>query len=112
MWTQRHSSTHYSIASPIAWQPPLLPGSVFQQDPDDDWLDSRQAAEYLGVHRDTLRRLAAARAIPAVQDGRGCKLFFQRAALDDWRLDDWLKLYTLDMTYLVPTPGMPTGASG
>lgn len=51
----------------------------------DDWFDSRQAAEYLGLHRDTLRRLAAARAIPAEQDGRGCKLFFRRAALDEWR---------------------------
>ena len=51
----------------------------------DEWLDSRQAAEYLGLHRDTLRRLAAARAIPAEQDGRGCKLFFRRGALDAWR---------------------------
>jgi excisionase family DNA binding protein len=56
-----------------------------EQDRDFEWLDSRQAADYLGVHRDTLRRLAAARAIPAEQDGRGCKLFFRRAALDDWR---------------------------
>jgi p-cumate 2,3-dioxygenase subunit beta len=24
--------------------------------------------------------------------------------LDAWQLDDWLKLYTDDMTYLVPTP--------
>ena len=51
----------------------------------DEWFDSLQAAEYLGLHRDTLRTLAAARAIPAEQDGRGCKLFFRRAALDDWR---------------------------
>lgn len=51
----------------------------------DQWLDSHQAAKYLGLHRDTLRRLAAARAIPAEQDGRGCKLFFRRAALDEWR---------------------------
>lgn len=51
----------------------------------DEWLDSRQAAEYLGLHRDTLRRLAAARAIPAEQDGRGCKLFFRREVLDEWR---------------------------
>ncbi len=50
-----------------------------------DWLDSRRAAEYLGVHRDTLRKLAAERAIPAEQDGRGCKLFFLRADLDEWR---------------------------
>jgi excisionase family DNA binding protein len=51
----------------------------------DEWLDSREAAEYLGLHRDTLRRLAAARAIPSEQDGPRCKLFFRRAALDEWR---------------------------
>jgi excisionase family DNA binding protein len=51
----------------------------------DDWLDSRQAAEYLGLHRDTLRRLAAARAIPSEHDGRGCRLFFRRTVLDEWR---------------------------
>jgi excisionase family DNA binding protein len=49
------------------------------------WLDSRSAAEYLGVHRDTLRKLAAERAIPVQQDGRGCKLFFRRSDLDEWR---------------------------
>lgn len=55
------------------------------QDDPDEWLDSRQAAEYLGMHRDTLRRLAAARAIPSDQDGRGCRLFFHRTQLDEWR---------------------------
>ena len=34
----------------------------------DEWFDSRHAAEYLGVHRDTLRKLAAERAIPSEQD--------------------------------------------
>jgi excisionase family DNA binding protein len=52
---------------------------------DDDWLDSRNAAEYLGLHRETLRRLAAERAIPSEQDGPGCKLYFRRSDLDDWR---------------------------
>ena len=51
----------------------------------DDWLDSRHAAEYLGLHRDTLRRLAGERAIPSEQDGPGCKLYFRRSDLDDWR---------------------------
>ena len=51
----------------------------------DDWLDCRHAAEYLGVHRDTLRKLAAERAIPSEQDGPGCKLYFRRADLDAWR---------------------------
>lgn len=54
-------------------------------DRGDEWFDSRQAAENLGVHRDTLRRLAAGLAIPTEQDGRGCKLFFRRSALDEWR---------------------------
>lgn len=50
-----------------------------------DWLDCRHAAEYLGVHRDTLRKLAAERAIPSEQEGPGCKLYFRRSALDAWR---------------------------
>jgi excisionase family DNA binding protein len=51
----------------------------------DEWLDSRRAAEYLGVGRDSLRRLAAERSIPAEQAGVGCKLFFRRSDLDAWR---------------------------
>jgi excisionase family DNA binding protein len=54
-------------------------------DDSAEWLDSRSAAKYLGVHRDTLRKLAAERAIPVYQDGRGCKLFFRRSDLDEWR---------------------------
>jgi excisionase family DNA binding protein len=50
-----------------------------------EWFDSRHAANYLGVHRDTLRKLAAERAIPSEQDGRGCKLYFRRSDLDAWR---------------------------
>jgi len=49
------------------------------------WLDARGAAEYLGVHRDTLRKLAAQRAIPTHQDGPGCRLYFRRDELDEWR---------------------------
>lgn len=51
----------------------------------DEWLDSRHAAEYLNVHRDTLRKLAAKRAIHSEQDGPGCKLYFRRSDLDAWR---------------------------
>ena len=54
-------------------------------DRPDEWLDSRHAAAYLGVHRDTLRKLAAERAIPSEQDGPGCKLYFRRSELDAWR---------------------------
>ncbi len=38
-------------------------------------------------------------------------IYLEAELLDDWRLDDWLKLYTGDMTYLVPTPGMPMDCS-
>jgi excisionase family DNA binding protein len=52
---------------------------------DEEWFDCRHAADYLGVHRDTLRKLAAERAIPSEQDGPGCKLYFRRSDLDVWR---------------------------
>ncbi|HUA49188.1 MAG TPA: helix-turn-helix domain-containing protein [Solirubrobacteraceae bacterium] len=58
---------------------------AMQDDRPDEWFDSRHAAEYLGVHRDTLRKLAAERAIPSEQDGPGCKLYFRRSDLDAWR---------------------------
>lgn len=51
----------------------------------DEWLDTRRAAEYLGIGRDRLRRLAAEQAIPIEQAGVGCKLFFRRSDLDAWR---------------------------
>ena len=38
-------------------------------------------------------------------------IFLEAELLDAWRLDDWIKLYTDDMTYLVPSPGMPADAS-
>ena len=49
------------------------------------WLDTKQAAEYLSVHRDTIRKLAAERVIPTHQDRPGCKLYFRRDELDEWR---------------------------
>ena len=51
----------------------------------DEWMDARTAAIYLGIHRDTLRKLAAERAVPVHQDGPGCKLYFRRDELDGWR---------------------------
>ena len=58
---------------------------VVSDDRADEWFESLHAAEYLGVHRDTLRKLAAERAIPSEQDGPGCKLYFRRSDLDAWR---------------------------
>jgi len=52
---------------------------------EDRWLDLRAAAAYLGMHRDTLRKLAAAGAISSEQDGPGCKRYFRKSVLDAWR---------------------------
>lgn len=52
----------------------------------DAWMTAREAAAYLGfasVH--PLHKLTAERAIPFEQDGPGCRLFFKRSDLDDWR---------------------------
>src|ERR1700761_7972326 len=63
-----------------------------RKDAKDQWLDTRRAAEYLGIHRDSLRRLAAERAIPTEQAGTGCKLYFKRSDLDAWRWDGAVSL--------------------
>lgn len=68
------------LASVIERSPAGTPGG------QDEWFDSRHAAEYLGIHRDTLRKLAAESAIPSEQDGPNCKLYFRRSDLDVWRL--------------------------
>lgn len=51
----------------------------------EQWMDAREAAEYIGIHRDTLRKLAAERAVPVHQDGPRCKLYFRRDELNEWR---------------------------
>lgn len=34
-------------------------------------------------------------------------LFFEAALLDEWRLEEWLDLFTIDCTYEVPAPDQP-----
>jgi p-cumate 2,3-dioxygenase subunit beta len=36
-------------------------------------------------------------------------LFQEAALLDEWKLDDWLALYTEDCSYVVPTTDLPEG---
>ena len=36
-------------------------------------------------------------------------LFQEAALLDDWRLDDWVSLFTEDARYVVPTTDLPEG---
>jgi len=64
----------------------LTERTAVDRDRREQWFDARSAAEYLGMHRDTLRKLAAQRAIPTHQDGPRCKLYFRRDELDEWRL--------------------------
>jgi predicted alpha/beta hydrolase len=56
-----------------------------RRESDDRWLDTRAAAEYAGVHPDTLRAAAASRRISYEQEAAGHKLWFRRSALDQWR---------------------------
>ena len=51
----------------------------------DGWLDSTQAAAYVGISRTALHKATAARSIPFEQDGPGCKCWFKRSNLDAWR---------------------------
>lgn len=48
------------------------------------WLDSAQAAAYLGRSTTALHKLTAARSIPFSQDRPGAKCFFKRSDLDAW----------------------------
>lgn len=53
---------------------------------DDLWMDSKQAAAYLGlpsVH--ALHKLTAARALPFSQRTPRGRMYFKRSELDDWR---------------------------
>ena len=50
-----------------------------------EWLDSKQAAAYLGVSIPTLHRKIAAGAIPCHQDCPGGHWHFRRSELDEWR---------------------------
>jgi excisionase family DNA binding protein len=56
-----------------------------QHDSQDGWLDSKQAADYLGVSLSTVHRLTAARSIDFEQASPGGRVYFRRAALDAWR---------------------------
>lgn len=52
---------------------------------DDGWLDAKRAAEYVGMSVNALHKLTAERAIPFEQEGPGCKCWFKRSELDEWR---------------------------
>jgi predicted DNA-binding transcriptional regulator AlpA len=51
----------------------------------DRWLDSREAADHLGISRDAIHKLHAAGVLPSSQEKAGAKLYFKRSELDRWR---------------------------
>ena len=73
------------LVEPIARRIVELLREQHAAEPVDSWYGSSEAARYLGVNRDALRKLAAAGAIPSEQDAPGCKRYFRRSQLDRWR---------------------------
>lgn len=51
----------------------------------DRWLDTSEAAEYVGLHVDTLRRYAAEGTVPSEQHEQHCRRYFRQSELDAWR---------------------------
>lgn len=64
---------------------PLISASLPEAQ-SDGWLDFDGAVDHLGMKRAALYKLTAARTIPFHQDGPGCKLWFLRSELNEWRL--------------------------
>ena len=55
------------------------------QEPAESWLDTKAAAAYLCLTVTAIHKLTAARRIPFEQEGPGCKCWFRRTDLDEWR---------------------------
>lgn len=49
------------------------------------WMDSKAAAEYLGLSVNALRKLTSERSVPFSQDAPGGKCWFHASDLDEWR---------------------------
>ena len=52
---------------------------------DDPWLALRDAAVYIGVTTDALRKAVERREIPFDQAATGCKIYVRRSDLDAYR---------------------------
>ncbi len=70
---------------------PLVAARLSQTQPatTDRWLDTRQAAEYLGLTYNALRKYTAERTVPFEQDTPGGKCWFKCSDLDAWRRGQW-----------------------
>lgn len=56
-----------------------------QEPAQDSWLTLAEAAKYLSLHPDTLRKHAKAGRMPYEQEGPGCRMYFRGSELDAWR---------------------------
>ena len=70
------------IASAVA---DLVIERLSEQKSEGQWLNTREAAEHLGLSLHALRHLVARRAVPYVQDAPGSKVYFRASQLDAWR---------------------------
>lgn len=60
--------------------------SFTQPAPEPDrWMNSAEAAAYLGTTANALHKLTSARTVPFEQDAPGGRLYFKRSDLDAWR---------------------------
>lgn len=64
---------------------PKLEQRLNREPVEDGWLDAKRAAAYVGLSVNALHKLTAERAIPFEQEGPGCKMWFKRSELDEWR---------------------------
>lgn len=68
-----------------ALAPRLLDRLQLDRPLEDRWMDSAEAASYLGISKNALHKLSSSKAIPLEQESPGCKLWFRRSDLDVWR---------------------------
>ena len=63
---------------------PLVAEHLRRAGDEDRWLDSREAAAYIGRSLSALHKLTAARQIPFEQAKPGGKCYFRKSALHAW----------------------------
>jgi hypothetical protein len=73
----------------------------------DGWLNSKDAASYLGITPNAVHKLTAERAIPFEQEAPGCKCWFKRSDLDAWRRGSQAK--HLDIVRTSASKSLPNG---
>jgi excisionase family DNA binding protein len=57
-------------------------------DTEDGWMDTRAAADYIGLTPNALHKIAARDGIPCSRPAGTRKLRFRRSELDEWMRED------------------------